>query len=295
MILLRKGILVLFVLTVFLGAELKAQHHPHYSHNRYHRPTTQKGLLANDKLTFTLGLGASAYFGDICDGLDCAKPRPSAGAGVMVRFTDRIGAMMQINYFRLYAEDTYKARNFRFKSDNGEVFVAAYYSMFKYERYEFSSHRINPYAFLGFGMFYYAPQGYYKGGWYDLRSYSTEGVSYSQFAPMIPFGIGINFQVSSKVSLILEGAYRKTLTDYVDNVSSQTWIPESEFSNDIARGLANPSGMGDDYWKDNPVAYRGNPDKDDWYFISQVKLRYSLSKKRHKFSKTGLHKNKRLH
>jgi hypothetical protein len=289
----KKGIVLAIVLSGIIISETTAQHYSHYSKHTAYRRNTQKGLLANDKLTITAGLGAAAYFGDICDGIDCAKPRMSAGIGGMLRVTDRIGAMVQFNYFRLYAEDVYTLRNFRFRSDNAEMFAAAFVNMFKYERYEFRSRIFNPYLFVGIGTCYYAPQGYYKGGWYDLRSVQTEGVPYSTFSAMIPFGFGVNFHVGPKLDIQLEAAYRKTFTDHLDDVSSDKWLSSDAFATELEKNLANPSGMGDEYWKNNPVAYRGNPNKDDWYVITQVKLKYSLSKKRHKISRNGLHKNHR--
>jgi len=91
-------------------------------------------------------------------------------------------------------------------------------------------HRFTPYIFGGISVFTFNPKTYYQGEEYELQPLGTEGQGltaypdnkpYKLAALAIPFGIGIKWSVSDKVSLNLEWGLRKTFTDYLDDVSTR--------------------------------------------------------------------------
>jgi len=98
-----------------------------------------------------------------------------------------------------------------------------------------SGHRFTPYIFGGVSVFHFNPKTYYMGQEYELQPLGTEGqglTAYPDKHPYrltswaIPFGLGIKWSVSPRVSLGLEWGLRKTFTDYLDDVSDR--YPDEE-------------------------------------------------------------------
>jgi hypothetical protein len=86
---------------------------------------------------------------------------------------------------------------------------------------------------------------------------------------VIPYGLGARFMVSPLFNVSIEAGWRKTFTDYLDDVST-VYVDKSS-SSAIAQQLADRSENG------RPIgSIRGNPDKDDGYILYTVKLEYYL-------------------
>jgi hypothetical protein len=229
-----------------------------------------KDFIQFERLSFTGGFGFSTYYGDLCDNIECMRLRPNLGVGAIYRFdlkaVEFFSLKSEINYFRLYSKDTYENRNNTFRSGNVEIFSSAMFELFPYE--EFTIRRlINPYGFLGFGIVYYNPKAELNGEWHALRPLQTEGVKYGSISPIIPFGIGATVKLIPTLSIMAEAGYRITFTDYLDDVSSETFLPQSSFEDPNAGALANPH---------NRTIQRGNPGRNDGYFMFSVKARFTI-------------------
>ena len=88
-------------------------------------------------------------------------------------------------------------------------------------------YRASTYLFAGIAGFYFNPMAYYQGNWYDLRPLGTEGQGlpgkpskYSQVQLALPIGFGGKFYLTHWSSVGFEIGFRKTFTDYIDDVSS---------------------------------------------------------------------------
>jgi len=77
------------------------------------------------------------------------------------------------------------------------------------------------YIFGGVGGFYSNPKTLYQGQWVALRPYATEGVHYKAINLNIPMGIGFYFTIDKTHRIGFEMNYRKTFTDYLDDISGQ--------------------------------------------------------------------------
>jgi hypothetical protein len=92
-------------------------------------------------------------------------------------------------------------------------------------------------------------------------------------------GFGVKYYISDKVNVGLELLYRKTFTDYIDDVSTTYVDPAVLQANlpagtaQIAIAMANKSPLqgvpGSNY---NPGDKRGDPTQDDAYFTLGLKL-----------------------
>jgi hypothetical protein len=91
----------------------------------------------------------------------------------------------------------------------------------------------NLYGYLGVGGFYFNPKGRTsQGQWVDLYPLHTEGQGlpggpkqYSRFSINIPFGGYYKLTINKIWCIGIDLCYRKTFTDYIDDVGSSYYDP----------------------------------------------------------------------
>jgi len=232
-----------------------------------------KKIKHYELLTVYGGLGFSTYYGDLCEGMDCMKLRPQFGIGALYRlpyFYERVHIKTELNYFRLAATDYHEVRNLSFRSNNIELYTSAMISLFPYEKHFKRRSKFDPYLFLGLGLVYHSAQAELNGTWYNLRPLQTEGKSYSPISPMIPYGIGTRFNMSVNWNAMFEAGYRWTFTDYMDDVSGAGYKDPNSFSDPVAKDLSYRGTR-------TGLKTRGNPNKNDGYFVFTARLTYTFS------------------
>jgi len=146
-------------------------------------------------------------------------------------------------------------RNLHFRSTSIE-FTAMIQYYFLREEPESKSHfdnrpfTLNVYAFLGVGGLYFNPKADYNGEWVELQPLGTEGQGigsqpefYSRFTAVIPVGFGISKKVWNYWMLGIEMSYRKTFSDYIDDVSTVYFNNDLIYAErgEMAAYLADPS------------------------------------------------------
>ena len=242
-----------------------------------------------NSLQVTGGFGTATYFGDLCDNFDCAVFRPNSTFGLFYRNSNRLSLRAEFHYIRLYGTDVggrNYVRNLHFRSNNYEVVFSGVYDLIPYERKFRYRSNITPYGHAGIGATYFSPQAKLNGKWYNLRPLATEGKSYSRFTPVVSYGVGARLKVSSQLNISGEIGYRWTFTDYLDDVSS-TYVDNSSLKSPEAQALADRTNELDDFYRSYPDYdyangtwngghQRGNPNKNDGYFLFEVKAEYRI-------------------
>ena len=189
-----------------------------------------------------------------------------------------------------------KQRNLDFRSNISEVYVAAefYPLMLLNAGNEDYKPRLRPYGVIGVGGFHFNPQGSLTDvngnkTWYYLRPLHTEGEGFPEYPDRkeysltqinIPMGAGFKYYVSDRVTVSLELLLRKSLTDYIDDVSTNYIDPDlfdkylSPQNAIIARkisdkvyGIVTPNVS-----RYAPGTQRGNPNQNDSYFTTFLKF-----------------------
>lgn len=159
---------------------------------------------------------------------------------------------------------------------------------------------LDVYAFTGIAVFFFNPQGKYKGTWINLRPLSTEGQglpggapSYSLVSFAIPMGFGLKQSLDRHWSIGVEYGLRKTFTDYIDDVSTVYYDKDIILAQ---RGIT-AQYMADPSLHDSavtPVAgqeitdkgmQRGNPKNKDSYMFAMTTLSYKIVYKKKTRSK----------
>jgi hypothetical protein len=137
-----------------------------------------------------------------------------------------------------------KQRNLDFKSTvlEGYIAVELFPTMLFYRDPE-NQPKLRPYVFAGVGLFHFNPKGSLTDAagnktWHELQPLRTEGQGMAEYPDSkpykltqvnIPLGVGLKFYASERINLSSEVLYRKTFTDYLDDVS-QKYIDKNDYS-----------------------------------------------------------------
>ncbi len=195
-------------------------------------------LLANNAFAqhseVGLWIGSGTYLGDLNTNYDMTKTRPGFGAVYRYTLNDYIMLKAGVGFTRLVGNDAssknpyQEARNLNFRSNlievSGQIDL-------HFQKYIIGSakHAFTPYLTTGLALFYFNPRTSYEGETYNLHELGTEGQQNSDYTgrkpykliqPAIPFGGGIKYWMRKGWNFYVEIAYRKTFTDYIDDVSS---------------------------------------------------------------------------
>jgi hypothetical protein len=229
--------------------------------------TFSQGLIfGNEKIRVEAGLnfGPSFFLGDLggnvgkgtrfIKDLNIELTKLMKGAYITVYPNRWLGVRLNANYTYLEGTDNIidtkgvdelwrKQRNLDFKTDvwelqlGAEVFPLMIFSREDYEP------RLRPYGFIGGGIFHFNPKGSLTDAngnktWYALHPLRTEGQGMAEYPAKkeykltqfnIPLGAGIKYFLSDRVNVSTELLYRKTFTDYIDDVST-SYIDPNNFS-----------------------------------------------------------------
>ena len=231
-------------------------------------------------LILVAGTGSSTYFGELANDGDYIDAKLNVNAGLQYFFGNHISARAEITWFSLKGSDAIAGdpgripRNLSFNSNNYEISGTAAFSLFSNKDRFYRRPGINIYGFAGLGFIFFNPTTEYKGDKVALRPLETELVAYNRFGIVIPYGLGVRLKVTPIFNISIEGGYRTTFTDYLDDVSTTHKDP-SKFTDPLAAALSDrrPE-IGLPLAADGYI--RGNPDTNDGYMLVNAKLEYYL-------------------
>ena len=226
------------------------------------------------------GLNTSTYYGDLKDDSDVIDAKPSLSLGLMTSITRFIYLRSEFSWVTLSGKDQESSdegkttRNLSFTSSNYEFNVVAVGNLIQHRGRFYQRPNYNLYGFIGIGALYFNPKGVLNGQKYALQPLQTEGEKYSRIAFVIPFGAGAKTKLTPFINLALEVGWRKTFTDYIDDVSTQ-FVDNASFTDPIARQLADrrPE-IGLPVLEDGHK--RGDPSRKDAYMLLTLKAEYYL-------------------
>ena len=144
---------------------------------------------------------------------------------------------------------------------------------------------LTSYDKLGITIFRNKPKTEFNGATYALRNRRTKGQSsksqYGLLQLAIPCGGGIKYNINKNLVIGFEVAWRKTLTDYLDDVS--TVYPDLDEQRHAHGNLS--ANLSDRSWENDGVAQplsiagdeRGDPAIKDFYIITGFTLTYRLT------------------
>jgi len=235
-----------------------------------------------------LMLGGSHYFGDLNQDKLLRETHPAVQVLMRYNIHSRLAFRANIGIGSVSGDDSKSTnpllvnRNLSFKSIIVEGAAGVEFNFLKYQvghkKYNFTHYIVAQLA-----LFYMNPKTKYNGRWYDLRDIGTEGQgtklsTHRRYSPIqfsIPIGIGFKFSPAKRFSIGIEYGIRKTFTDYIDDVKSDTYISSGRMATEnspLAAKLANRSLNQDEY------GVRGNANTKDWYSFFGITITLQLGK-----------------
>lgn len=263
---------------------------------------SQSRLAINGFEAFS-GFGITYFSGDLGGkddiiNVDANTLSFAAGGGLRYYFTNHWAVRGNLFFGKLSGDDRLsenefrRQRNLNFKSNITDVSLQLEYSLFNWnirgisrKLYRRRNKRHNIYLFTGISMFKFNPKGEYNDEWYDLQKLSTEGQGleggakpYKLYSFSIPMGAGYKYLINNSISIGLEVTFRKTFTDYIDDVSGYYYdndalrAQKGDLAANIAdknifrEGTARPGGSG-----------RGNPNSNDNFAFFLITINKKLN------------------
>jgi opacity protein-like surface antigen len=240
--------------------------------------------------------GIATYNGDLQGKrFTIDQSHPAVGIGASYNLTNKFIVRSGFTYGVIEGNDKknttakgIELRNLSFKSAVTELHLGFEYNLFKLE-----GKSLTPYLFAGVAAYHFNP--YTKdvaGNKVFLKPLSTEGQGLAAYPDRknykltqlaLPFGGGIKFKLSDDIQVGVELGLRKLFTDYLDDVSS-TFVDGAVLQAAKGSQAVELAYRGDEV---NPAttypaegAQRGNPNRDDWYYFSGIRVSKTLNSSR---------------
>lgn len=241
--------------------------------------------LQSQSFEFGVYGGVSLYEGDLAPNsweLYFNTLRPAYGVLVRSNMAPWLSLRAGYTHMTIMGDDAIssRSRGLNFRTDINEVAFNVEINLFRLHLFG-GSFYVEPYGYLGVGVFHYKPQTFYQDQWIDLQPLGTEGQGlqgykdkYKLWVWTIPAGGGVKLHLNEHWILGFEGSGRWTLSDYLDDVSGARLIYQDilEGNGPLAATLSRPNF---DPTKNNPTKpyYRGGT-ANDYVFTFGATLTY---------------------
>ena len=269
----------------------------------------------NTPLSVGMSFGGSNYLGEIGGKFDpraslldadIITTSPAIGAFLRYAANDYVRVSGEINYVHIRqadanAEDAARqARNLNFRNRMVEFGFRTDFTLFNLGQSSYPRNLKGPgkvsfrgYAFTGvYGVLHNPqaqitddPNNEWEDRWYDLRPLRTEGQveEYASLIAAIPLGIGFEFGLGQGWIVGVEGSWRATFTDYLDDLSGMYANPDylsplaeaiaSQSNQTVIDAINDPtSGNVNNHSYSEGGTFRGNPQTNDSYGTIQFTL-----------------------
>ena len=191
----------------------------------------------------SIGSGTANYKGEMVNPGEWGKLRPNVAIGAEYYLTSRISARAELTWFQIAgndadADDDRVERNLSFRANCLELSALGAINLTPMGLRFYQRSTLNFHAFTGIGLLYFNPKAKYQGEWHALQPLRTENTKYSRLQPVIPVGIGARIKLDPFFNILVEGGYRFTFTDYLDDASKHRYVDGALLKNDLARALS---------------------------------------------------------
>lgn len=238
---------------------------------------------------FGLMIGGNYYIGDLNPKKHFYNTQVAGAMFLRYNFNPRVAIRANLMLGSLEASDVdskipnQKARNLSFKSNLLEFAGLLEINFYEYRLGDFDT-PFTPFVFMGISVFNFNPTADFNNTIVELQPLGTEGQGtslssqdkYNLTQIAIPFGFGFKINLTPKIGLNLEYGFRKTFTDYLDDVSG-VYVDQ----NKLAEESSNLAAIMSDRSKGHEVgAQRGNSPSDDWYTFAGIGITIRVGGKR---------------
>lgn len=171
-----------------------------------------KHTATAQRVELGVGLGGFNYNGDIAPSFQFRNIKPGGSLFFRYNFNNALTARAEIAGGLVGAKDSnsddsfQQQRNKSFRSRIFEASAVAEYNFLDYKERRFAVNW-SPYVFGGLGYMTFKPD-------VVTGSYKTNSL-------VLPYGVGVKYQIKRPWAIGLEYGTRKTFTDYIDNLGGE--------------------------------------------------------------------------
>ncbi len=160
--------------------------------------------------SFAVGPGISSYIGDVTQ-QKLGKPGFTLNAEAWYYLNDNFQLKSGLSFYNISGSDADTTRMRSFRASNIEVYTSA---MYYFKRGYFT-----PFAYLGIGFTTNNPMGESRIGDWDLKDTQPEGENVPGLVGIVPFGMGLEYEITPVLSVVADLSLRYALNDRLDAVS----------------------------------------------------------------------------
>ena len=190
------------------------------------------GLAQSQRWHVDVTGGMSNYSGDLqAKYFTLDQSNFAFGAGAQYDITRNLSLRSMISLMKVGASDQFNRPNLQFRNLSFQSNIIEWNLLGEYTFFDITRSKISPFIFAGIAAFHFDPYAFDStGNKIYLKPLSTEGEGLSEYPGRkpynllqfaIPLGAGIKFRVSENIVLAYEIGFRKTFTDYLDDVSTR--------------------------------------------------------------------------
>lgn len=297
----------LFAVSLLATKNTKAQYY-FFDESYYDTPWLYEAGISLNAMNCLTDMGGTKGIGKkFFKDLNIGKTNISGGVFLSAMYKNAAGIRLEGTYGKISANDNVLKgitdiakerfnRNQNFRSyiiDVAAVLeIHPTYIFIDWLAREDTPPRTSPYLLGGVSYFSFNPQTRLGNRWVDLQPLSTEGQGFAETGRKtyslnqfnIPLGFGVKYELSPLINLRGEFLYRKTFTDYIDDLST-TYIDPALF--DKYFGAGSPKATNAAILYDRQIenragidGKRGTATNNDAYFTVNLKVSVVIGRER---------------
>jgi len=259
------------------------------------------GLTQAQRWHVNIAGGISNYSGDLqAKAYTFDQSYFAFGFGAQYDVTRNFSAISNIMIMKVGAADQFNAPDLVSRNLSFQTNITEWNLMGEYTFLDITQKKFSPFVYLGIAVFHFDPYAFDTlGRKVYLQPLSTEGeglpqypdqkpYSLTQFA--IPYGGGIKFKVSENIVLAYEIGFRKTFTDYLDDVSG-SYVDQTILQNAKGGHAVEMAYRGNELKGGAPYppagTLRGNSKSKDVYYYTGIRVSIAILSKHDGFYGRG--------
>lgn len=215
--------------------------------------------------SFAVGPGVSSYIGDVSD-QKLSQPGFTLNAEAWYYLNDNFQLKSGLSFYNISADDADTMRMRSFRSSNFEVYTSA---MYYFKRGFFT-----PFAYVGIGFTTNNPMGQSPIGEWDLRNVEPEAENVPGLVGIVPFGMGLEYEITPVLSVVADLSLRYALSDQLDAVSKEI-IQVDELSGDAIEYHSSLSEYIERQVNEEPTLRGGSSSEGDMYGMFSLKIKFT--------------------
>jgi hypothetical protein len=240
--------------------------------------------------SLALSIAGTAYYGDLDDNDNNLFRNTGVGLNYERHVTNRVGFRTEYWFAKLSGSDRGETfnqkRNLDFFTNIHELNALLIWYGEKKTNSLQARQQVIPYLGLGIAGFYFNPKTKLNDIVYELHQLGTEGqyikdgnypAIYNRYQLALPILIGINVKLEEQISVGIEMSYRKTFTDYLDDVSGK--YPDKQKLAEVSGQTAVLLSDRTKNASKEAFSSRGDSTDKDWYSYANIKFVWLIRNK----------------